>query len=40
MRFDVVTTSGRNRYSLSDEVTDGLFGLSKLTSIGWGCGVE
>lgn len=38
MRFEVVTTSGRKRYSLNDEVTDALFGLSRLTSIG--CGVR
>jgi len=38
MRFEVVTISGpvRNRYSLNDDVTDGLFGLSRLTSMGWG----
>lgn len=34
MRFEVVTTSGRNLYSLIDDVTDGLLGLSKLTSMG------
>lgn len=38
MRFDIVTTSGRKRYSLNDDVTDVLFGLSKLTSMG--CGVR
>lgn len=33
IRLDVVTTSGRKRYSLNDAVTKALLGLIKLTSI-------